>query len=64
MSKFATFEYFVIEKEESGSIRVFKTYDNTKDALRTIAKEAGFDYDEKWNTRTFGAKLIDFLNSK
>lgn len=46
---------------DSGSIESFKVYDNTIGALREIAQDAGFDYDDAWNTRTFGSKLIDAL---
>lgn len=53
---------YVITRHESGSIEVSRTFDNTKGALREIAEVIGFDYDEGWNTRTFGSKLIDELN--
>ena len=49
---------------ESGSIEVYHVYDNVKGALREIAEKEGFEYDPEWNTRQFGSKLIDFLNSK
>ncbi len=49
--------------EDNGSIRVYKTYSNTKGALREIAEEAGFTFDPDWTTRQFGTKLIDHLNS-
>lgn len=38
--------------------------DNTKDALRNIAKRINFQYDENWNTRTFGSKIITLLGGK
>lgn len=46
----------------SGSIESFKMYANTKGALREIAEQIGFDYDDSWNTRQFGSKLIDALS--
>mgnify|MGYP007069878773 CR=1 FL=1 len=49
---------------ESGSIEVYRVYDNVKGALREVAEKEGFEYDPEWNTRQFGSKLIDFLNSK
>ena len=49
---------------ESGSIEVYRVYDNVKGALREIAEKEGFKYDPEWNTRQFGSKLVDFLNSK
>ncbi|MDO4251392.1 MAG: hypothetical protein Q4C68_07760 [Moraxella sp.] len=51
-----------IQVLETGSIESFKIYDNTKGALREISHAIGFDYDENWNTRQFGSKLIDALN--
>ena len=53
-----------IRVQESGSIEVFRTYDNTKAALREIAGNVGFEFDPNWNTQQFGSKLVDFLNSK
>ena len=49
---------------ESGSIEVYRVYDNVKGALREIAEKECFEYDPEWNTRQFGSKLVDFLNSK
>ena len=48
---------------DNGSIEVYRVYDNVKGALREIAEKEGFEYDPEWNTRQFGSKLIDFLNS-
>lgn len=52
---------YIIQKEDSGSIVVYRVYDNTKAALREISEKVGFEYDPKWNTQQFGSKLIDFL---
>lgn len=57
----AIYNEFVIERAENDSITV--KYRNTKDALRNISKEVGFEYQDDWNTRTFGNALINFLNS-
>lgn len=57
----AEYGEYVIFKTEAGSIQVYKDYDNVKGALREIAEQVGFEYDEKWNTRQFGSKLIDHL---
>ena len=38
--------------------------DNTKDALRNIAKRINSQFDENWNTRTFGSKIITLLGGK
>lgn len=48
----------------SGSIESFRTYDNTKGALREIAEKIGFSYEVNWTTRQFGNKLIDYLNAQ
>lgn len=53
---------FGIKKHQNGSIETYRTYDNTKGALREIAEKIGFDYDEKWTTRQFGTKLIKHLH--
>ncbi len=55
---------YIIQKEESGSIVVYRIYDNVKASLREIADMKGFQYDPEWNVRQFGAKLIDFINGK
>lgn len=55
---------YIITVEDSSSITVHRVYDNTIGALREIAEKVGFEYDEKWNTRTFGSKLVDFLNEE
>lgn len=51
-----------VRVQESGSIEVYRTYDNTKGALREVAEKVGFDYDSNWTTQQFGSKLVDFLN--
>ena len=55
-------EYTIVCRE-SGSIETYRYYDNTKGALREIAASINFEYDPKWNTQTFGSKLIDYVNS-
>ncbi len=53
---------FVIERAESGTIAVYKIYDNTKGGLREAAEKAGFEYGPDWTTQQLGAKLIKFVN--
>lgn len=53
---------YVIFKETSGTIQVFKDYDNVKGALREVSEQIGFSYDNNWTTRQFGSKLIDHIN--
>ena len=54
---------YFIKVLNSGAIETYRTYDNTKGALREIADKIGFEYDPKWGTQQFGSKLIDKLNS-
>lgn len=53
---------YIIQKEENGSIVVYRIYDNSTAALREIAAKVGFEYDKEWTVRQFGNKLIDFIN--
>lgn len=59
--KQATVGGYHIRVQDSGSIEIYRTYDNTKGALREISEKVGFEVDPKWNTQQFGSKLIDFL---
>lgn len=62
--KSATFNQYEITIEDSGSIVVTHNGDvtsNTKEALRKIASECSFDYDDKWTTRQFGKKLLEHI---
>lgn len=54
---------YTITKRDSGTIETYRTYDNTKGALREIAEANGFEYDTNWTTRQFGSKLVDFINA-
>ena len=49
---------YIITVEDSGTVRVLKIYDNVKESLRECAEAKGFEYDNDWTTRQFGAKLI------
>lgn len=60
--KSAAVGHYYINVLDNGPIETYRTYDNTKDALREIAEEIGFEYDPKWTTRQLGSKLIDKLN--
>lgn len=64
MKNIANVGEYVIEQADSGSIKVYKEYSNTKGALREIAEEIGFEYDNSWTTRQFGTKLIQNINKK
>ena len=55
---------YVVSVLGSGSIEIYRIYDNVKGALREIAEKEGFEYDPAWNTRQFGSKLVDFLTEK
>lgn len=53
-----------IKVQDSGSIEVYRTYENTKGALREVAEKIGFEYDSNWTTQQLGSKLVDFINNK
>ena len=48
---------YVISVEDSGSIVVYRNFDNVKASLREVAELKNFEYDTNWNTRQFGKKL-------
>ena len=48
---------YVIRVEDSGSIVVYRNFDNVKASLREVAELKNFEYDTNWNTRQFGKKL-------
>lgn len=54
---------YTITKLGSGTIETFRTYANTKGALREIAANVGFEINENSNTRQNGSKLVDFINA-
>ncbi len=54
-------QYF-INILESGSVEIYRVYDNTIAALREVAGKIGFAYEDSWNTQHFGAKLISEIN--
>lgn len=61
----ATYQNHTITIESNGSIKVMCNDIVCKNAvgtLRNIADAVGFQYDDNWNTRQFGKKMIDFLN--
>lgn len=41
---------------------MMQRFKNTLAALREVAEKNKFQFDESWNTRYFGSKLIDFIN--
>lgn len=55
---------YTILKRDSGTIETYRTYANTKGALREIAANVGFEINEKSNTRQIGSKLVDFINAR
>ena len=68
IKKQAFYDGYKIYVDMEGSVHV--EYDgcevetgNTKDVLKDISKKTGFSYEDKWNTRQLGGKLIDFLKS-
>ncbi len=59
----ATIGEYTIVKRDNGSIETYRTYENTKGALREIAEATGFTFEPEWTTRQFGSKLVDFVNA-
>ena len=62
--KMAEIGEYVVKRLDSGKIETYRTYDNTKGALREIAARVGFEIDDKGNTRSIGSKLVDFINEQ
>jgi hypothetical protein len=65
--KSAIFGDFSIEIMTDNKVVVKKgdaVCDNTKAALREIAKKVGFAFDPRWNTQQLGNKLANFINQK
>lgn len=62
--KQATVGCYNILVRDNGSIEVYRTYENTKGALREVAEKIGFEYDPNWTTQQLGSKLVDFINNK
>lgn len=60
----ATVGCYTVYIRGTETVEVYRTYDNTKGALREIAEKLGFEVDPKWNTQQFGRKLVDFINGK
>ena len=54
-------DLYIVAIYDNKSIDVYDRYENAKGALRQIADENNFKYDESWNTRQFGKKIIDAL---
>lgn len=50
---------YLITIDDTGSVKVSRTYDNVISSLREIAQLKGFEADSKWNTRQFGKKVVD-----
>ncbi len=51
---------FYIERSENGHIDAYREYKNSKGAMREISDAIGFPYEKKWNTQTFGSKLMAY----
>lgn len=47
---------YIIQIEDSGSVVVYKIYDNVKNGLREIANMIGFNFDPDWTTRQLGKR--------
>lgn len=60
----AEVDEYTITRRDSGAVETYRVYGNTMKALREISEKVNFPYNEKWNTRYFGSKLIDFCEGK
>lgn len=59
--KTVKFDDITINKLPDSRIEIYQECKNTINALRTIAYQLHFEFDDKWNTQTFGSKLTDYL---
>ena len=59
--KTAKFDDITVNRMADGKIEIYQECKNVKAALRTIADQMSFEYDEGWNTQQFGAKLATYL---
>lgn len=48
---------YIIQVEDSGSVVVFRIYDNVIGSLREVAAAKNFEYGSDWNTRRLGSTL-------
>lgn len=63
--KSAKFEEYVINIMEDSSVEVLKNGEkspNTVSELRAISKKINFAYEDAWNTRQFGKKMVEYLS--
>lgn len=49
---------YIINIEDSGTVRVLKIYDNVMGSLREIAASKDFEIDPKWNTQETGRRIV------
>lgn len=59
--KTVKFDDITVNRMADGKIEIYQEFKNVKAALRTIADQMSFEYDEGWNTQQFGAKLATYL---
>lgn len=61
-----TQDNITININDDNSVEVIKDgviAENTKEALRQLSQQIGFEFDPNWNTQTFGRKVYDFLQN-
>ena len=54
---------YSIERQPNGHIDVIRTFSNTKASLRLISDLIGYKYENKWDTRTLGNKLVEYVEA-
>ena len=65
IKKSAKFEDYIINIIEDSSVEVLKNGEkssNTVSELRAISKKINFAYEDAWNTRQFGKKMVEYLS--
>ena len=64
--KEGTIGEYAIERESNNRVNVLRTYSNTKEGLREVAKAIGYAEDDKkngWNTQDFGRHLVNYYHN-
>ncbi len=58
----ANIDEYTIVRRGNGSIESYRVHGNTIKVLREIGENAGYPYQDGWNTRQYGSRLIDHVN--
>ena len=58
----AIYKDLIIESAEDYTVTIRCRDRKTRNMLREISEDLGFEYSDEWNTRYFGHRLINFIN--